>query len=79
MIGRIQIQADDVPHLFDEKGIGGELERLAAVYGEGLKDPAHGGLREPVGLCGLTDAPVRSRRRSGLQRAPQQRGHLLIT
>ncbi len=80
MIGRVQIQANDVPHLLDEEWIGGELEPLRAMrlYGEGLKDPVHGGLREPVGFGRLSDAPVGSGGRARLQRAPQQRGHRLV-
>ncbi len=80
MIGRVQIQANDVAHLFDEEGIGGELECFTSMrlHRERLEDPAHGGLRDPVGFGGLTDAPVRSRRRLGLQRASKQRGYLLV-
>jgi hypothetical protein len=31
LVGRIEVKADDVAHLFDEERIGREFERLAAV------------------------------------------------
>jgi hypothetical protein len=63
-----------------EEGIGGELACFTSMrlHRERLEDPVHGGLRDPVGFGGLADAPVRSRRRLGLQRASQQRGHFLV-
>jgi hypothetical protein len=62
MVGRVQIQADDVPHLFDEERIGTKLERLAAMglQGEGLKDPVHGRFGDPVHFGRLADTPVRA-------------------
>ena len=31
MVGRVQVEAHHIAHLFDKEGIGGELETLAAV------------------------------------------------
>lgn len=31
VVGRIQVQADDIPHVPDEERIGGQLERLRLV------------------------------------------------
>jgi hypothetical protein len=47
LIGRVQIQANDLPHHFDEEGIGGELACFTAMrlHRERLEEPVDGGLR----------------------------------
>jgi len=44
VVGRIQVKANDVPHLLDEERIGGELEATTSVrlYGKGLEHAMHG-------------------------------------
>lgn len=60
MIGRVQIEADDIAHLLHEARIGGELEMLLLVRlePERLPHTVHGGLRH-TGLGGdRATAPV---------------------
>src|SRR5215469_9157343 len=58
----VQVEADDVTHLLDKERIGGELETPAAMrlQRECLKQAMHGGSRNPAGLGGLPNAPVRA-------------------
>ena len=69
MVGRVQVQADDVADLLDEERVGGQLEvtlavRLDAEQGE----PAlHGALGEAGVLGHGAHAPVRGAGRLGLQ------------
>ena len=53
VVGRIQVQADDVTHLLDEEGVVGELETSASMrlYAEQLKPALHGTLRD-AGMLG---------------------------
>jgi hypothetical protein len=80
MVGRVQVEADHITHLFDKEGIGRELETLAAVrlQRKELKDPVDGGLGQAVGLCGQANAPVGGSGGLLLERAAQQYGHLLV-
>jgi len=50
VIGRVQVQADDVSHLLDKERIGGKFETARAVrlQGEGLKQPMHRGFESPL-------------------------------
>jgi hypothetical protein len=81
VIGRMQIQPDDVPHLLDEEGIRRELEMLLpmGLEPEGLPDPMHRGLRQPgfgaEGPAGPVRLPIPG---VGLDRPPQKGGDLLI-
>ena len=57
MIGRIEIEADDVADLLDEKGIGGELEALGPMRldAEQLEVALHGVFlpnRATLAMCG---------------------------
>ena len=80
VVGRVQVEADHIAHLFDEEGVGGELETLAAVrlQRKELKDPVDGGLGQAVDLCGQTNAPVSCSGGLLLERAAQQHGHLFV-
>ena len=52
LVQRIQIEADDVPELFDKEGIGGELERLLPVWldREALQPAVNGGFGDALQL-----------------------------
>src|SRR5215470_3356586 len=80
VIGRVQVQADDVAYLLDEQGIGGEFETPSSVglQAEGLKQAMHGGTGDAAGLGGLSNAPVRARSWLAGERAFQQRRNLVI-
>ena len=53
VVGRVEIEADDIAHLLDEEGVVGELEVALAVGldGEQTKPPLHGALGD-AGLLG---------------------------
>ena len=80
MIGRVQVQADDVADFFDEERVGGQLEvalavRLDAEQGE----PAlHGALGDAGVLGHGAHAPVRGAGRLGLQGGLDHFGHPLV-
>jgi len=73
VVGRIQVEAHHITHLFDEEWIAGKLEASAAVGldSKRLEDPVHGRFRESIGFGGLAYAPVTPRRRLVLQGAPE--------
>lgn len=60
MVGWIQIEAHDVTHLLDEKGVGRELETATAMglQNKGLKPAMHRGFGNAAGLGRLPHAPV---------------------
>ena len=80
VVGRVQIEANHIAHLFDEEWVGGEFETLAAVrlQREELKDAMHGGLGKPVRFCCQTNAPVGGSGRLLLEGAAQQNGNLFV-
>ena len=80
VIGRVQIQADNVAHLFDEEGIGGDFEAAGAMrlHGESLEQPMHGGFGDAAGLGRLPHAPVRARGGFTGKGALQQSGDLVV-
>jgi conjugative relaxase-like TrwC/TraI family protein len=80
MLGWVQVQAHDVPHLLHEEGIGGEFKAAAAMglQGERLKQAMHGGAGNPAGLGGLANAPVRAGGGFAGERAFEQGGDLLV-
>ncbi len=61
MVGRVEIEPDDVADLLDEEGIGGELEVLLPVGldAERAPDALDRGLRHPGGLGHGAAGPVR--------------------
>ena len=60
VVGRVQVETDDIAHLLDEKRIGRELEAATAMrlQPEGLKQPMHRGFGNPTGLGRLAHAPL---------------------
>src|SRR5271157_5089753 len=80
MVGRIQVKADDVPHLFDEERIGGEFEATTSVrrYGKRLKHTMHGGFGNAAVVGGLANTPMGSTGRLAGEGAFEQDGNLLI-
>ena len=75
MVGRVEIEADDVADLLDEEGIGRELEVLLPVGLEVERGPdaLDRGLGDPGGLGHGTAGPVRAAvGGAGLERLPQQ-------
>ncbi len=81
MVGRIEVEADDVADLLDEEGIGGELEVLLPVGLEVERGPdaLDRGLRHAGGLGHGTAGPVRAAvGGAGLKRLPQQRHEGLV-
>ena len=77
MVGRIQIETDDVADLLDEEGIGGELEVLLpmGLEVEGGPEALDRGLLDPGGFGHGTVGPVRAAVGGwGLERLPDQ-GH----
>ena len=62
MVGRVEVEADDVADLLDEEGIGGELEVLLPVglEVEGGPETLDRGLRDPGGFGHGTAGPVRA-------------------
>src|SRR5579862_7035956 len=80
MVGRVEVEANHIAHLFNEERVGGELETLAAVrlQGEELKDAMHGGLGQLVCLCCQANAPVGCSGWLLLKGAAQQNGNLFV-
>ncbi len=68
-IGGIEIQTDDVPHLFNELGVVGELEGLdpMRLELESLPDSAHGSRAQTAGLGHGARTPMGGVPRSRLQ------------
>src|SRR5215831_12895895 len=93
MVGRMQIQADDILYLLDEKWIGRELKAAAAVglHRKGLEETMHRRFRNTTGLGGLASKraicsslmlrgrPGRSSSYSPLRRCPRKRCRHLPT
>jgi len=80
VIRRMEIEADDIAHLFDEERVGGQLEPLLAMGldPKGRPDAMDGGFGE-LRVGGERSArPVGAIFRLCLQGPPQQRGDLLI-
>ncbi len=78
MVGRVEVEADDVADLLGEEGIGGEREVLLAVglKVEGGPEALDRGLRDPGGFGHGTTGPVRTAvGRPGLERLLQQRNN----
>ena len=81
IVGRVEVESDDVADLLGEERIGGELEVLLPVglEVERRPDAVDRGLRQPRRLRHGTAAPVRAAAgRPGLERPAQQRHDLLI-
>jgi len=70
LVGRIEIEPDDVAHLLDELRIGGELERLRPMrlQRERAPDALHRGRRDTRRLRHVAGAPVRRALRLLLER-----------
>jgi len=80
VIGWVQVQADNVAHLFDKERIGGQLKTTCPVglHAGGLKHAMHGGTGDATGVGGLPNAPVRAVGRGAGKRAFEQRRDLII-
>ena len=72
-VWRLEVQADDIPHLLDEERVGGQLEGLGpmGLQREGAPDAMHRAPAEPAGLGHRPRAPVRGVGRGGLKRSRQ--------
>src|SRR5271157_4328808 len=80
MVGRIQIKADDVPHLLDEERVGGEFEATTSVrlYRKRLKHTMYSRFGNATVLGGLANTPMRSPSGLAGEGTLQQEGNLLI-
>jgi len=80
VVGRVQVEADDIAYLLDEKRIGRELETAAAVglQPERLKQSMDRGFRDAAGGGGLPDTPVGSTPRFAREGTLQQGCDLLV-
>jgi hypothetical protein len=81
MMGRIQIQANDVPHLVNQHRVAGELEALRAMrlQAKGPPDAADGGLAKAGSSSQHAAGPVRGALRRLLQSQPHDLLDLLVT
>ena len=80
MVGRVQIQSDDVAHLLDEEGVVGEFEVALAVrlHAEQIKPALHGGFGD-AGVFGHgAHAPLRGVGRLGLKGGVDDLGDALV-
>ncbi len=68
LVRRVQVQADDVPDLLDQEGVGGEFERLLPVrlHREGLQPSVERGLPQAEALR-AREMPVAAARERALQ------------
>ena len=75
MVGWIQVEADNVPHLLDEQRVVGDLERFhdMRLQTEGAPDAAHGGGADASVLRHLAGAPVGPSLRLTFQRGDEDR------
>ena len=80
VVGRVQIQADDIANLLDEEGIGGQLEVFLAVrlHAEPLKPALHGALGHASVGGQAAHAPVGAARRTGLEGAVDHVGDTFV-
>ena len=80
MVGRVQIEPHDLPDLFDEAGVGRELERLRPVglHPEELEGPLDRAFRQPRRFGGAPDRPGVPFGRTGVQNGAKKRGHLVL-
>src|SRR5215471_16555837 len=69
MVGRIEVEPDDVAHLGDKQRVSGQLERLQAVrlQPEGTPDPPDTRRRDARAPGHAARTPMRGSRRSALQ------------
>jgi hypothetical protein len=60
MIGRVQVETDNVADLFDEERVGGELEAAGAMRldGKGLKQAMYRGFGDATGVSGSPNGPM---------------------
>ena len=75
VVGWIQVEADNVPHLLDEQRVVGDLERFHDMWlqPEGAPDAAHGGGADASALRHLAGAPVGPSLRLTFQRGDEDR------
>src|SRR3970040_433742 len=61
VLGRVQVEADDVPHLVDKQRVMAQLKALGAVWleGKGAPDAADGGLVQPRNFGHGARGPMR--------------------
>ena len=80
VVGRVEIEADDIAHLLDEEGVVGELEVALAVGLDGERLPAlHGALGDAALLGHGAHAPMGGAiGRSGLERGVDDLGDPFI-
>ncbi len=81
LIGRVQVETDDVADFLDKEGIRGELERFLPVGldREGLQPAVNRGLGDPSRCSQSPSAPVGAAiRRPGLQRPVDHLRHLVV-
>src|ERR1700720_22957 len=76
----MQIQADNVAHLFNKEWIGGELKTTSTVglHAESLKHAMHGRTGDAAGLGSLPNAPVRALGRFAGERTLEQSSNLFV-
>lgn len=74
MVGRVDVEADDVADLLDQQRVGRQLEGLAPVWTqpEGPPDATDGHATEAGRPCERAGAPVRGARRDRLQRGDDE-------
>jgi hypothetical protein len=80
LVGRVEIEPDDVPNLLHKEWIGGELEMALArgLKAESSPDAMDRGSEQVRFVCPGADAPVGAVSRFGHERLADQVGHLLI-
>ena len=80
VVGRVEVQPDDVAHLLDEKRVGRQLEGLRQMRFDAEEgEPAlHRALGKALGLPQGARAPVRGGVGRPLQRAVDHRRHLVV-
>src|ERR1700676_4981909 len=80
LVRRIEVQTDDVTHLLDKEGVGGELEAFASVrlHSEESQVALHAALRHAGFRRQAAHAPVRGGLRLALQDGVQQFGDAFL-
>jgi len=80
VIGRVEVQTDDIAHFFNEKGIRGDFEMPLAMRlePEGIPYPVDRRAGNMNGIRHRPGRPMGSSRRSGLKRLANELGDLLI-